>query len=376
MWAINSSSVTMKKISRDRQLKIERIGKARWRNALVRESKRYSPNKFSHVHSVLGTSYIMAPANISIYDLDAKQSEYIKTISFLNNIERVIGSGRRCVIDFTETDRITAAALVLVYARIEISNKQHKRKIGIAWSQKSKRVNSIIRTSNLYKLINNHEFKYSLDSNRQMPIISSVGSSHMEDIIDYIQKRVYEDKMPPEVEHIYGDAVSETINNVGLHAYPDLPNEEKRWWLMCETYGKKLYLAIYDKGVGIPKTVVNRSWFWGRLSKVDPDLYTSLQASFPNEIEAGLTFWVPQQIPDEKLIFLSMQGDVSGTKKDKHGQGSKSIMALVSDTSDGLLWVFSNFGVYTFNQEGQTPGLAKLNQKFPGTLVQWNIELP
>lgn len=366
----------MRKISTYRQRQLHRAGISRWENELSRSGRRYNPNKLSQTHNILGFRHIKAPENISIYDLDDKQRDYVKTIRFLNEIESNIGSGKKCVIDFTQTERVTAAALVLVYAKVEISNKNRKLKIGIAWSKKSERVNTIIKTSNLLKLLRAQDISYSLDSSRHIPIISSTGNRHMEDIIDYIQKRIYKDLMSPETEHIYGDAVSETINNVGLHAYPDQPKEQKRWWLMCETYGKKLYLAIYDKGVGIPKTVVNRPWFLGRLSKADPDLYAELVKVIPEQIASGLTFWIPQRIPDEKLIYLSMQGDVSGTKKEKHGQGSKSIMALVSDTSDGLLWVFSNNGVFTFNQEGQTPGLAKLNKKFPGTLIQWNIELP
>lgn len=366
----------MKKIKANRRESIVNAGLARRDRNIARLGRKYDPNRAPSVRIILGQMIIKAPENISIYDLDIKQADYIKTIDFLESLKKHIGSGKNCCIDFSSTERVTAAALVLVYATVETANKVHKKNIGFGSSKKSKRVNDTIRTSNLSKLLNAQGFEYSLDSSRRMPIVSSTGSNHLEEIIDYIQQRIYNDKMSPETEHAYGDAVSETINNVGLHAYPDSPNEEKRWWLTCSTFGKKLYLAIYDQGVGIPKTVVDRPWFFGRLSKIDPNLYAEMNNQFPSEIASGLTFWVPQRIPDEKLIYLSMQGDVTGTQKDKHGQGSKSIMALVSDTSDGILWVFSNNGVYTFNQEGQTPSLVKLNKKFPGTLIQWNIEIP
>ncbi|MCY1305540.1 hypothetical protein D9M70_553500 [compost metagenome] len=174
---------------------------------------------------------------------------------------------------------------------------------------------------------------------------------------------------------MYGDAVSETINNVGLHAYPGRPSEEKRWWVMCNTFGRKLYLAIYDCGVGIPKTVVEQPWFFPLLKFADPDKYKQFTEEFPELESSGYQIFVPKHIPDERLIYYSMQNDVSGTKQEKHGQGSKSIKALVNDTEDGLLWVFSNHGLYTFSAEDQKPGEARLKKKFPGTLVQWNIEI-
>lgn len=365
----------MKKTSRERLRKKLKAGIKRWKLRLKRIHLEYGRHKIPKVHQSLGCHYITAPTNISIYDLDQNQRDYIDTINFLGNLEKNIEAGNNCVINFGETSRITAAALVVVYASIESANKPTNKKIGIIWS-KSSHVNLILKTSNLYKLMLGQEFNYALDSSRNMPIISSTGREQMDEIVDFIQKNIYKDMMSPATEHVYGDAVSETINNVGLHAYPNSHNDDKRWWLMCETRGKKLYLAIYDRGVGIPETVVDRPWFLRSLSKLDPDLYRELNSLLPNGHSAGLKLLTYQRIPDQKLIQLSMQGDISGTKKDKHGQGSKSIMALVSDTNDGVLWVFSNRGVYNFNQEGQIPGLSKLDKKFPGTLVQWNIELP
>lgn len=327
---------------------------------------------------MLGREYIRAPRHISIYEIKStrgRRAPYYQTISFLKDIERRF-KVKDCVIDFSETERISAAALVVVYAAIELAAVGRSGSAQVVFSQKSPGVNAAIKASNLQKLIRGSEISYSLDSVRSMPIISSVGSEQMEEIIDFIQRRIYKDEMKPETEHVYGDAVSETINNVRLHAYPDCEPHQKRWWLMCHTFGKKLYLAIYDNGVGIPKTVVERPWFLAAMKTVQPEEYKKFLEIAPDLEKNGISLLIPTIIPDERLIHYSMQGDVSGTKQDKHGQGSKSIKALVNDTDDGLLWVFSNFGLYTFNADDQTPSASKLKAKFPGTLVQWNIELP
>ncbi|RYF50342.1 MAG: hypothetical protein EOO38_05890 [Cytophagaceae bacterium] len=89
-----------------------------------------------------------------------------------------------------------------------------------------------------------------------------------------------------------------------------------------------------------------------------------------------LTSIIPSRIKDAELIGMSMRGDVSRTREEKHGQGSKSILALVEETAEGLLWVFSNGGVYRFDQAVKKPEMYDLPMSFPGTLVQWNIELP
>lgn len=364
----------MKKINPDREIFRRRAGISRWLNDLSRKSISYSEQKKSGVEKRSGWEVIVAPEIISIYSFGKKSQHYEETIRFLSDINKRFLK-KDCFIDFSRTSRITAAALVVVYAAIEEARLDRSGNAEIIWSKNNKRVNDILRANNIHKLVKGIKFGYSLDSVKSMPVISSVGSEMMEDIIDFIQKRVYVD-MSPATEHIYGDAVSETINNVRLHAYPKASPKDKKWWLMCSVVGKQLYLAIYDTGVGIPRTVIDRPWFWSAVKITHPEKYSDLVSAYPEREKSLLLALVPNKISDEELIYLSMQGDVSGTKEDKHGQGSKSILALVNDTVDGILWVFSNKGLYKFNQSNMKPELYRLPKSFPGTLVQWNIELP
>lgn len=367
----------MKKLHGERKQFVISSGLARWRNTVARRHIKYDVKKFYRSEKYRGRDRIVAPEKLSVYNFDGKNSPYAETLKFVSKIERNYRKSD-CYVDFRNTKNVSAAAMVLVYAAIDLAGKVEGRngESDILFSSVSERVNMILKGNNLHKLIRGSDVSYSLDGVRSMPIISSVGKDHMEEVIDFIQRRIYKAKMTPDTEHVYGDAVSETINNVRLHAYPKLHNSEKRWWLVCHTIGKMLYLAIYDRGVGIPKTVVERPWFLSSVKHTHPEEYAILEQQFPELKKGGWDFYVSNTISDEKLIYLSMQGDVSGTKRDKHGQGSKSIMALVNDTSDGQLWVFSNNGLYKFKQADKTPGLYALPKAFPGTLVQWNIELP
>lgn len=365
---------SMKKLASDNLIR-HRVGVARWENTISRKGRTYDPFRYQGQRRVGGQLLITAPTSISIYDFsdDKKKCPYTQTLNFLKRIEKNVHKSN-CLIDFSNTSKVSAAALVLVYAAIETAIAGRAGKTDLIWSKKHHHVNIAIKSMNLHKVITGEAIEYDLKNIKTLPIISSVGSEHMEEIIDFIQKRIYK-TMTPEEEWVYADAISETINNVGLHAYPDSNRQDKKWWLMCTTIGNQLYLAIYDNGIGIPKTVVDRPWFLSSLKSTHPTDHQQLIDLFPDFEKSGYKIYIPTIIPDERLIHLSMKGDVTGTKKEKHGQGSKSIMALVSDTPEGKLWVFSNNGLYTFWQSDQSPGERKLKTKFPGTLVQWNIKL-
>lgn len=63
------------------------------------------------------------------------------------------------------------------------------------------------------------------------------------------------------------------------------------------------------------------------------------------------------------------------------GQGSKSIKALVKETQQGKLWVYSNRGLYFLEDklgvsDDENKGEAiQLPKPLKGTLVQWNINI-
>ncbi|MDC6382800.1 hypothetical protein BW687_021775 [Pseudomonas graminis] len=364
----------MKRISSGYKESRFAAGEARWLNHLRRRGKKYVPGKVEPAHVLIDRDVFIAPRYISIYEFEQRSSPYNETMAFLDQIRKKY-KRRSCLVDFSKTEKISAAALVVVYAAIEMAGTGRNGVADIAMSVKSPAVNTALKTNNLHKLIRGHKITYALSDARHLPIVSSVGREQMDEIVDFIQTRIFEDRMSPDKEHVYGDAVSETINNVRLHAYPNQSNDKKRWWLMCNTFGKKLYLAIYDCGVGIPKTVVEQPWFFPLMKYTDPDLYAKITEEIPDFEKSGVQIAVPVRVSDERLIYFSMQNDVSGTQKEKHGQGSKSIKALVNDTDGGVLWVFSNNGLYTFTQKDQRPREAKLRSKFPGTLVQWNIEI-
>ena len=289
-------------------------------------------NKPQKVNKVADYRLIQSPGSMSIYNSE--------TTEFVETINQRFGK-EKCLFDFSNTQQISDEALIVIYAALDSAKHKGNFPAKIKWS-KSEKINQILKTSHLQKLIEQQEIQYNLESPTQVLIVNE--RCDHDAIVDYIQHKIYHNQMAPETEYVFGDAVSETINNVQLHAYPNREDEDQSWWLLCKVEDGQLNLAIYDRGIGIPKTVSNK---------------------FPET----------QKLSDEQMINLSMTGDVSGTNKSKHGQGSKSIRALVDGTDGGKLWVFSNNGLYSFEQGQGKPDLHRLPSNLPGTLVQWNIKL-
>lgn len=177
-------------------------------------------------------------------------------------------------------------------------------------------------------------------------------------------------------ESIYGGAIQEAINNVAYHAYPNMQDSsQKRWWVKCDLAGDQLFLALYDKGVGIPETVMKRPWYEEILKSTYPELKEKITDELANEgiSKKDMIRYKLGIISDARKIHISMIGDVTGTDQSKHGQGSKSIKALVSENAHGTLWIYSNNGLYKL--ESGIVRTYDLPKAMPGTLVQWNIKV-
>ncbi len=318
----------------------------------ARKHKFYDPKKLPK-KKVLGYTCVDAPALLDIYSEDT----YKETLSFVDDLLHE-SSRSKVMIDFSETKKVTAAALLFLYARLDNHRiKNTKSKVRIRTASLNGQVRRAVQVSGLIKLTLNREQLNSFEHRYSLPVTRGTAEGEeFESVIDHILTKIYKTS-DPEVERVIGAAVSETVGNVKLHAYPEVTQKSLRhWWLMCSVFDDSLYLAIYDQGVGIPNTIHSTGWIRDIIKK-SPKLLQRMGSS-----------------RDADLIELSMELGRSQTKQKKHGKGSKSIRALVEETPNGQLWMFSNNGLLKeSNSEGRT--LVEHNESIGGTLVQWNIRL-
>lgn len=353
------------KLSDDRfQKKIRRKGK---------EYKRFKSEK-----AVFGYKIIDAPDKICLYSAGTDNpATYIETIKFFRTLDK-LSENCKVMINFENTRRAEAAAVVTFYAVIQAAIENNNVKFKFTFSKQNPEVNSILRNGYIFKLLNNSsEINYNFKSRNLLPVITGISNENIDNIVDHIIDYVYDGTMAPEDEWTIAVAIQEAVNNVGLHAYPQHSEPNKKWWILCQVINNQLFLAIYDTGVGIPKTITKRGFFTNRLQKYYPNAYSNLIKLLRNiepTATSNVTSATDQLLSDAEAINLSMLPDSTSTASNKHGQGSKSIKKLVEENEDGVLWIFSNSGLYLKHQ-GQEQQIIDLPAPFIGTLVQWNIIL-
>lgn len=344
----------------------------RWGQRLDREGK-VPRRDTSNVFRYIWGNEIVAPVELSVYS--PEEDSFKETLSFIDYIKNKYDP-RKDTIDFSKTEGTTAAALILLYSVLEQSIDDYDGEARFVKSLNAK-VNAHLKRSNIIKLLKNSEIFYSLEKAEFIPIVSSVDSDYTDEVAKHIKHNYFKDEWSEEEsaerEWVLGSAIHETVDNVRTHAYPKYDNDDKKWWLSCDVIEDEIFLAIYDLGVGIPKTVHEQEWFESVLRNTRPAVYEVIK-----KIKNKKPFIdkVRNKLSDAELIAISMLDDYSGTGKQKHGQGSKSIKNLVHDTDNGMLWVYSGRGLYKFCNEVSKPTLSSLPRAIPGTLIQWNIKLP
>ncbi|HGH6013610.1 TPA: hypothetical protein AB5H59_000598 [Vibrio mimicus] len=336
----------MRQVSRESEY---RMWRRRTQHNESRKDKKYNPRSDEiKVHRVLGWEQISVPSHLDLYNEETRES----TLEFLGLVEK-FALERRVALDCSHAESVSAAALLLLYATIDSLKSNDKSKL-VRFQNLKGKFKFAIERSGLKGITLNKEPSVVDEQTGPLPVIKGTArGEEFEAVIDYVQHRIFENDMTPEEENIWAAAVMETVSNVKLHAYEDA--SDKPWWIICSVIDDNLYLAICDRGVGIPNTIKEQGWIRSIVDK-SPALVKRLLSE-----------------ADSDSIELSMMLGETSTKKDKHGLGSKSIQALVDENPDGALWVFSNRGVYY--REDHSVELKDFSRSISGTLVQWNIKL-
>ncbi|WP_257282133.1 hypothetical protein [Endozoicomonas sp. ISHI1] len=306
-------------------------------------------------HSIYRT--VNAPVELCLYH----KSNHRKTCDFFDRL-LTLSRKERVQIDFSKCDRIAAPVALLLYSVIEQTQQSDAHHpIRFLRSSIEQGLVKALKSSGLWQLSLMQEVK-STDS---LPIVSAncskESSDKWEEVLDYIGQEVMENGFTPEEENRFGAAVSEAVTNVLDHAYPDLKDLKRfadmQWWMICEVVNDELYLAIMDRGVGIPKTLPKKSWFRDAM-KATPEVLSKLV----------------DRNSDAEWIKASLRKGETATQQRERGLGGPTILDLVEKNKTGTLWIFSNSGIYC-RLGGEVYSAKDSHNSINGTIVQWNIRL-
>lgn len=310
------------------------------------------------------TKAILGRHFVEILVLNAFNQHGRKKLYELLRQLRAIPLQSKVTLDFSNLAGFKISALLILYAHLEIF-LQGRNRNHISW----KRPLDLVEDSKLAEL-----GLWALLGEEYRPVAGAIricSVSHLEkqknecqplrEAITYAQAAIASYKGEDDEGGNYAfNAVSESFSNVWQHAYSleaRLPEvvSLKKWWIAIEKVNDQLFMAVYDVGIGIPRSTRKKSW------------YTSLKADLLGYF-GGLN-------GDCQDLKTALEYGVSRYNLQGRGNGLPAIKELVEVNPDGDLYIVSGKGIYRYRSKFKREEWASLESAFPGTLIQWNLAL-
>lgn len=346
----------MKKVDSSHYWRQQRIMKDRFQRKFRKKKQRVDrvgKNLLGRLTAAWGNrDHIQAPTAFNFHpeNLDAARAVTLE-------LERCAARGKKALLDFDDTEHISAMAMVYLYSEIHriidagacadlirISDKRAPRHIRLA-----------LQECGLLKLTQSGR-----DPNGQMtPIVCGQGDNHLEEIVDQIMTKALQDKQldearKAEAELITSRALQEAMLNVLHHAHREATSH--RWWATAMIIERQLFIAICDRGVGIPKTLPTSS-FWRYLA------HAVTRASDDHELIK------------QAMIYTRSSTHSPRKGKGNRGLGSKDMQNLVLTMRSGYMTIVSGRGYYKLEGETAQEHSHLAKHDFEGTIVQWCLPL-
>lgn len=314
--------------------------------------------------------------------------------TFFEELEALMSQNDHIYLSFENTTVTRLPMFLLIVALQE----KYKTKISPMLSLKSPWVNRLIEAAGSFSSSAQRRKTMSDSKAHRIPIVSGSNSEFdtlADQLVEAISDKYYDGNIPPLIEAKISQAIIETLENVGRHAYPnEHEDSNKRWWLICsigrvhsesEEY---MFLAIYDQGRGIPHSFEDSEVFQNRVKKHYPKEYKQLILGEPSDTEkshvvqglirslAAKVISLRKTIGDSGMIYASMMHEITRIDDESHGQGSVSIKDVITTDPESKLIIHSSRGCYQFNRgDANEDTRFEHENELPGTLLQWSIKL-
>lgn len=327
-----------------------------------RSSRAFDPARLKKKHKVLGRCIVVAPAQLSFFS-----DNYSVFVAFIDELMQV-GSESRVLIDLRNVRQVKAAAVLLLYAVVENLQRKFGGKSRVKTTRcQSRYISQSLARFGFWELTGEarHRAPYigpGLDVCSASYANQQAGDdSELRRAVKYVQHAIVHSGIDPEQGVKAFAAITESFSNVWQHAYDDafypvaLPDNEKNWWIAVENIDDQLFIAVYDSGVGIPKTLSKKPWY----SELVSELLGLLGVSDHSD---GLA------------IHAAVEYGNSRFKEGGRGKGLAEMKDFVSANPSGNIVIYSGTGLYEY-RSGRIETTESLPMAMPGTLIQWNIQL-
>jgi len=318
-------------------------------------------NKSSGKKVITG-ALIISPYMLCIYD----DHYYEDAINFFKKISRkILKEKKKITIDFSRLESVTAAAILCLYAEIhrciQLSEIDHPIRYIKPRHAEPRRVLNELK---FFAGINNPSYDVIHEGTiGVIPCTSGTKADNkLDDLMNSIENNIYGGEINEEGDNTLYRSLSEAMLNVWQHAYKssrikkdEIDRLGKRWWILGHRIEDNLYLAIYDRGIGIPEAL--------------PFKYTK------EVIDKFLDFLKLKNRSDANMIHAAMEIGRTGTGKQGRGKGLQDVRRFVEENPSGVLRIYSNRGGYVYRMEGDKIEHHSRKHSLRGTLIQWNVKL-
>lgn len=298
------------------------------------------------------------PKYINYYN----SSDFEKTNKFIDDLRDCVMKGNRAYIDFSNTEKISAAAMLSFLAEVDILTKKSfygVRAIGFS-HPKNKKIESILSQVGFYDLLKKTKresevyddvtfWKYTSGSCSEPLLAKSMIIDIKKELEKNSSRKLYRgfiEAMSNSVEHAYVDCDKCTESD-----------GTAKWWTFAGIYDKKLIVVICDKGIGIPGTLPKTQG-----TNVLVSLFRTLGVSLAN-------------VKDSMYIKTSTILRETRTGQVNRGKGLHDIKSVIDAVGDGYMGIFSNKGRYVYN--GNTKKVSDVltdhKSSVNGTIIEWAI---
>lgn len=150
---------------------------------------------------------------------------------------------------------------------------------------------------------------------------------------------------------LFADCLNEAVYNTVNHAYAfetaQLPAKDlRKWWMFSQVKDGLLSVAIYDLGVSIPASLLQRPEWRD---------YARLRQR------------------DGQLVEAAVNSPRTSTRLPHRGKGLPEMLEFSRSLSSGGFTIASREGEFTYNASYRRHSRKKLVPPLPGTLVIWEL---
>jgi hypothetical protein len=160
------------------------------------------------------------------------------------------------------------------------------------------------------------------------------------------------DRIDHPVRILFADCLVEAVCNTVGHAYEfegenGLPKSLRKWWIFSQYKEGRLYVAIYDAGIGIPSHLRKKPE-WTEFLRI-------------------------RQYKDARLIQSAIVTNRTSTKLPERGKGLPEMLEFSQMLHAGGLSIWSGKGGFIYDAQNGQMKRKKFTSPLGGTLVQWEI---